>query len=507
MIAEAEIEMPAVTELAGHELKTLARQSSHYLAGLMGNMALGLVAFPIFTRVFSVSTYGTIDLAQKVVLLLTVVSKGGLQNAALRFYDKEQFARNWALARGYYSTMFFGVLATSTAVTVLFVAVSQFAPASVTGGPLGVLIYVMAVLVMLRALGSILWAFLRIEERTKIFNVASVGTRATTIAAVCALLPLAGRSPMAYFTGVVLAESALVAWLTVWLLKRGALAPGCLDVAQCRAGMAFGMPLVLYEFGFVMLGSADRFLVRLYLGPDALGVYSVAYGLAQHANEVLLAPLVLALTPIYLRLWNSAGAQKTTDFLSVSLDLFLLAAAGILATAACSAQPLVVLLASSKYAGAGRLIPLLLAGLLVYALHIFVAAGLFIHKRSLQMTAILALAAVFNIGLNCLLLPRAGLIGGAWATLLSYGFCVFWLARASIRLLPLHIKMGPLTKYGAAGILAWMAGSRIEFSSPILHLFATSTLTVGVYCVALYALDARVRHAVRWAAVRIHNCL
>ena len=97
------------SETVGQELKTLARQSSHYLFGLLSSLALGFISFPIFTRMFSIADYGTIDYAQKILLLVTALSKAGGQNSALRFYDREAFAADPGRARSFYSTMLLGV--------------------------------------------------------------------------------------------------------------------------------------------------------------------------------------------------------------------------------------------------------------------------------------------------------------------------------------------------------------------------------------------------------------
>lgn len=502
MVAEPEIESPAISKLAGHELKTLFLHSSHYMAGLVANLVVGLVSFPIFTRVFSVAEYGLLDLAQRVILMLTIGSKAGLQNAVLRFYDKEQFAADPASARKYYSTMFLGALSTAAVVVLLFLGVDRLVPNTLITGPLTNLIYLISALVLLRALGAILWAFLRIEERTKAFNVTSVGTRAATVAVICALLPLAGRSVKTYLGGTILVETALVAGLTLWLLCRGLLDARRFDLPLFWAGALFGLPLVVYEFAFAILGSADRFLVRHYLGADALGFYSVAYALAQNANDLLVTPLGLAILPIYMRIWSSHGAEKTIEFLSIALDLFLVGSCGMLAIAAATAHPVVVLLASSKYAGVDHLIPILLAGLMIYATYIFVAAGLLIHKRTMQMAGLLVLAAMANIGLNCLLLPILGLNGSALATLLSYAFCTLLLARASGRFMALRIHPSSLSKYAAAAAAAWLAGQRIELGSPLMDILGRSALAASVYGVVLCALDCRARRAARWVLVQ-----
>jgi len=489
--------------LLGSEMKRLMLHSSHYLAGLVGGLVAGLISFPIFTRTFSVAEYGLIDLAQKIVLLLVIASKVGLPNAILRFYDKDQFASDEDAARRYYSTMFFGTLGTSFIIALVAYVVALARPGSLNASPLVTLLFLLPALGLLRAVGATLWAFLRIEERTKLFNATTVGSKLATVAVICILLPFAGRTAHTYLIGMILVESVVVGSLSWSLLRRGVLSPDRFDSALYRAGVVFGMPLVIYEFAFAILASADRFLVRHYLGADALGFYSAAFGLAQHGNELLSAPLTLAIIPIYMSIWTSQGAEQTARFLTLTFDFFLVGAIGILATMIAAARPLVVLLASSKYAGVDRLIPIFVAGLLIYSMHVFVGAGLLIHKRTLLMAAAMMVSAVLNIGLNCLLLPRMGLMGGAIATVLSYLFCILWLGRASNRHLRLQIQPACIMKYLAAGAIAALAGSRIEAGSHFLDLAAKSAVAVSLYLLSLYVLDDRVRHCAGWAAGRL----
>jgi O-antigen/teichoic acid export membrane protein len=478
------------------DLKKLLKHSSHYLAGLVASLVLGLISFPIFTRVFPVAAFGLIDLAQKVLLLSTAGAKAGLQNAALRFYDHRRFAGDSAAAQTYFSTMLFGVLATSGTVAVLFVAVVGLSPSSLIGAPIAGLLWFLAALIILRAAGAMLWAFLRVEERTKAFNASAIGTKAATIAAVCALLPWTGATARTYFAGVTAVEAALVVVLALPLLWRGTLAPLRCDLRLFRASASFGLPLVAYESAFTLLGSADRFLVRHHLGADALGYYSVAYGLAQHVNELLITPLNLAFMPICMRLWTTEGREKTIQFLSVSMKLYLMAAGCIFAVGAASARDTLILLASSKYAGAERLIPVLLAGLLIYTLHVFVAAGLFIHGRTLQMAGILLGCVALNIGMNWLLLPRLGLSGAAVSGLASYALCIAILAWASHRVLPVRIGWLPIARYVVAGAGAWLAGSAVTVRPPIMNIPARSLIAVVVYAGILLAIDSRARSSV-----------
>ena len=95
VITETAVQVqPSIREVPPHaverDIKGLFRASSHYLAGLLGKIGIGFISLPILTRLFSIADYGVIDLAGKILLLLTALSKMGLQNSALRFFDSSK---------------------------------------------------------------------------------------------------------------------------------------------------------------------------------------------------------------------------------------------------------------------------------------------------------------------------------------------------------------------------------------------------------------------------------
>ena len=282
------------------ELKRLFRQSSHYLTAMVASLALGFVSFPIYTRVFSVADYGVIDLVQKILLLLIAASKLGQQNSALRFYDQTAFAADPEKARQYYSTLYFGVTAISLAVMLVFAGAIPLVPTSILSPRLGGMLAFTCLLILLRALQSILWSFLRIQERTKLYNGANVAIKAFSIVAVVTLLPLLGASVRTYYTGTMIVEVLAVVLLTVPLFRKGLLKLGGFDNTLFRAMLVFGAPLVVQELAGIVLESGDRLLVGFYLGVNSLGFYSVAAGLSGYVNTLMIAPLGLAIMPIYL---------------------------------------------------------------------------------------------------------------------------------------------------------------------------------------------------------------
>jgi O-antigen/teichoic acid export membrane protein len=475
------------------EMKKLIRHSSHYLAGLFGGLAIGFISFPIFTRIFSVADYGMIDFIQKILLVPTALSKAGMQNSVLRFYNEKEFASNRPAARSYYSTMLFGVGSMAVAITLIFLVAVKLVLRRFIDGPLATLLCFASALILLRAIESILLSFLRIEERTAAYNAAQVLMKAAMVGTVCAFLPWIGRSVHTYFSGTMAAELVFVAVLVGWLFRRRLLTAVSFDRALFRSAVGFGLPLVFYELAGVILLTADRALVRYYLGAEALGYYSVAYGLSQYVNDLMTVPLGLAILPIYLRLWTSEGRARTTEFLHVSLDFYLMAAVGIYMLVTLGSHDALLLLASPKYLGADRLIPYLVGGLLIYTTHVFLCAGLLIQKKTGTMALALICSTALNVALNCLLLPRFGLQGAAVALLVTHIVTILLLWLASARILPIGVRPLALAKYGMAGLAAWAVGSQIALQSHLLNAVSRCAVGIAVYAGALLLLDSRVR--------------
>lgn len=475
------------------ELRKLLRQSSQYLAGLIGSLAFGFISFPIFTRVFSVADYGLIDFAQKISVLVVALSKCGLQNSALRFYDRSAFDADPGAARRYYSTLLLSLAGPALLVSLLFGAFVAWSPRWLIDARLAGGLLFATGLIFLRPIQSLVWSFMRVEERTGAYNVYSLIIRGGTIAAVCLMLPWTGASVSTYFSGTLLVETIVVAVVVYPLFRRGVIKMSAVDPALRRTALAFGLPLIIQELAGIVLDSGDRAVIRHFLGDEPLGLYSVAYGLSSYVNTLLMLPLGLAIIPIYMRLWKDEGPERTGEFLSRGLDGFLMAAVLVQVLAALLARDAIAVLASVKYAAAAPLIPTLVAGMLFYTSQSFLNAGLLIHRRTRTLAVILIWSAALNVGLNWILIPLLGLRAAALATLVAYVFASIWTAYVSCRVLPLNMNLAATMKYLVAGIAAWLLGGLIDSGIPLWNLAGRTAVALAVYFLSLYATDPRIR--------------
>lgn len=477
-----------------NELKTLLRQSSHYFAGRVGVILLGFVSFPLFTRLFSVADYGLMSLVLKVTAIFIALSKLGLQNSALRFYQEHAAAGDRTALRRYFSTLFFGSAGIAAIVMALFLAGVWVMPATLVTLELKKLLSFAAILII-TSVWSIICGFLQVEERTKTYNVLDVAQKAGTIAAVCGFFIFWRSNVWAFFAGMILLEVAFTLGMTLYLAGRRLLVPKLVQWDLLRTSILFGAPLVIYEFSSLVLDAGDRVFVQHYLGAQQLGYYSAAYNLAAYLQISIMVPLNLALFPIYMRLWVNKGKEETQAFIGKCLYLYTLLIIGVMAAATLTSGAMVTVLASAKYRAAQNLLPILVAGVLIYSIHIFLNAGLLIHKKTGVMARLVVYAAVLNIVMNILLIPRMGLLAAALATLVSYTFLVLLMARASFKELPIHVEYGSIAKFLLAGAITVAALWRLDLGNNFVNFIGKGFLSVLLYGGIVWFFDPRLRAA------------
>jgi len=466
-------------------------------------MLLGFISFPVFTRIFSVAEYGTINLITNTVLLLTVLSKFGFQHSVQRYYPEGSASAGPDTLRRYYSTLFYSTALLALALSLLFIASLFFGAGRLLGITAGGTLLLACSLVMIRSLRSMQMNLMQMENKTRLFNGMDILQKALTIGVVCGLLFFWQKTVFAFFLGLVVVEGLVLLQYLPVLGRRQLLSPGMFDVGFLRTAVAFSLPLMAAEISWVVLDSGDRFFIQHYLGAQALGFYAAAYGIAIYLQDVLMQPLQLALFPICMRVWNTEGKKATQDFLSRSLDQFILVAVAVVCVAIVTSRDVIVLLASRKFQEAHTLLPFLVIGLVLSAVTIYFRPGLMIHKRASKIAVATFYACILNIALNVVLLPRVGLVGAAIATTVSYGGIVLFLAYQSLRVLPYKLELVSFAKYGVVGAAAAWLAAQLPLETPLVSAMVKGSVVLALYTVVLFVIDKRVRELLSqiWTAL------
>ena len=476
-------------------LRRFAAHTSNYTISSVLVTLAGLVSFPILTRILDVGEYGVMNLIATALSLIVGVAKLGMQHSTLRFYSEIKAGKRDITLDGYVSTVMYGMGAVGLLVTLLWALISQFVPTSWWNDDrVRLFMLVTSSLILIRVVDSALVNQLRAQERSGVLMVFNVLRRYFALAVLLGTLFYIAGNLWGFFIATIIGEIIPVLILGVWMLRRQAPRLDLFSRPLFKEMLVFGIPMVGYELSTVILSMGDRYLIQNILGADMLGIYSAAYNLCDYLKAILLVSLVAAAQPMYMRLWAEKGPSETIEFLRRFMHIYLMAAAFVIAGVASIGQELLVFLASEKYRGGAAIIPFVMAGMALHAVVVIVGAGLYIDKRSKTVMVLIIGAAILNIVLNLLLLPRLGLIGAAVANLLSFGFLLVACAIAARGTLPVPVPIGQLLKTALFGVVMYLAVSQIHTGSNLLTLTARIAAGGTLFGLLAVCFDRDVRN-------------
>jgi O-antigen/teichoic acid export membrane protein len=124
------------------------------------------------------------------------------------------------------------------------------------------------------------------------------------------------------------------------------------------------------------------------------------------------------------------------------------------------------------------------AASLVYGLYFMLVSTVFLRRRTAGLPLLTLAAGAANVGANLVLIPRIGLVGAAWSTLIGYGVLTaltWWYARRSF---PVSLDLPRLLLIVAVGVTAVAVAQFIAPSRSGLTLSGSLHLAVA----AAYAL-------------------
>lgn len=247
-----------------------------------------------------------------------------------------------------------------------------------------------------------------------------LGSKALISLVLGAMFAWAGLGAAAPVWGLIMGQSValLMYGRQVWHSVR----PRWPLADERRQQLGYGLPLVVTFALAWVISCSDRWLLAWLLDEDAVGYYSAGYELAFQSLTLLLTIINTAAYPLAVKALERGGSAQAREQLAHNGELIVaVALSGAAVLVILAPSVLVSLIGEAFRSGAVVIVPIAavaaaLAGIKAYHFDIAFHLG----KRSRTLVWISAMAAVINVGLNLLLIPRLGIEGAAWATLLSY---------------------------------------------------------------------------------------
>mgnify|MGYP001423681765 CR=1 FL=1 len=397
-----------------------------YTIGMGGSALLTLVSFPILSWLFEPEIIGALSLFQVYVTLLVLIFSLGLDQYYVRQYNEicnKERLRFAVFLPGLVLILITALLVVAVSLLFNYSGISE--------------VYLLFIGVSMLFTERFLSVFIRMEEKAILFALSKLMLRITFLLSL-GLFWLTELDDSAFnlISAQVLSWSVTIAIMLLVFCR-------CFDIRSDRKefrrlvydGLAFGLPLALNSMVFWLLTSLDRIMLERLSSLTALGVYSVAMGIAgfsllfQQVFTVVWHPTVYR--------WHSEGIDikklelilRVTQFCCLTLITLI----GMFSWIVPAFFP-------EDYEIIGSLLLPCMLPPLYLLLGEITGIGISLTKRTKVMPLISLASLLLNAALNYLLLPLYGAIGAAVSSVVSFFIFFVFKSLASRKLwLPLPI--------------------------------------------------------------------
>jgi len=460
---------PPPPSLAG-QLRALLGQSLVYGTADVFGRALNFLFLPVYLSLLTPADMGTLGLLFLFSSLAKIVVRLGLDAGFFRVhYDLDDEPRRRRLAG---TALVFSLLVAAAFMGLVVLGAGPLTRFLLGSAAPRTWVILAAADVSVGALLFVPLNLLRIEERARLFTAASM-FRHTANAVLKALLLVKGWGVAGPLWSDVLSTAALAVVLLPLLFRRTRPA---LDRPLLREMLGFGLPKVPHGLMVQVQNLADRKILDLFVPRATVGLYQVGYSLAE-AVKFPLSSFETAWGPfVYSRLKQPDAPRTLARVATWAFAAFVLVGLGV----ALVARELLTIMSPRhpEWRAAAAVVPVVVLAYLFHGLFLLTSIGIGIAKAARRYPMVTAVAAGVNVAANFLLIPRFGMLGAAWATVLSYAVMAGLGYSLSRALYPIRYEGGRMLHVALCGAAAYaLAGLAPEALLPALSVKAAALLS------------------------------
>lgn len=470
------------------ELKKLTRLSAVYGIGRLLNSVIGFVLIPIYTRYLTPADYGLYSLYAIAGQVVTLMSLMGLSTALFREVVYHNSDERTAISTAFnflilQSLAFFGVL-------VIFspqISLLLFGEDTHT--------YLLRLIFITNGLGVfgfIVLSTLQMREQAVSYSVLHVvrfviGVLLNILFIVVFRMGLEGL----VLAGLVMAIiSAILFVVILWKDLRPRI-----SLSMLKRMLRFGVPLVPFQLASIVLTSSDRYFLEHYAGAADVGIYSLGYKFGMIV-QLLVAAVQTAWAAQMFAIAKEEGAER--KFARIVLYyMTALGFVGLVISVLC--KEVITIMSDPAYVSAYTVVPLIVLSYIAYGGVNMTNVALNIKGRTELNAPIIGVVAIGNLALNYLLIPQHGMMGAAWATIISYVALLVIEVLVNQRVWPIPLEYGRMGKLAIAWGIVYAASLLISSGNVWLDA-ALKAILLLAFPVALYWLgffDEAELHSIR----------
>ena len=384
------------------------------LIGSLSTRVLSLVLLPLYTHYFSTADYGLLEVVNITASVIGIVSALGMVSAFGReFLQKTNSVDDQTQVLST-SVLFIAVFSLVVAVVTFFLSGTLTHLIGVEQGIAPKLLKVAVVRTYFATLAALGGKYLIISSKIAIYSFISFIEAVLVMLASIWAVSIMRQSLYELYIYQTAVKAIFALGYIIFLCYQGKIN---WSGPRLRSMLAFALPMVPAALSYYVMTSSDRFFLQRFASTADVGIYSVAYRIGLLLQIVLVTPLTSLIPVQVYRISKQENCGLVIRRLLEVMTLILMTGTvglGLLA------PYLVRLLAPDSYWSASSLVIWVAIAYALYGLNFVLVSGINLSGKSYYQTIAITVAALLNLVMNGILIPRVGMMGAAIATTIAY---------------------------------------------------------------------------------------
>lgn len=258
-----------------------------------------------------------------------------------------------------------------------------------------------------------------------------------------------------------------------------------LPIQDIRDSLRYSLPIIPHTLSIYIYMQSNRLILQRYVPLADIGVYSIADTFAS-ILLIIINSANSAYTPIFLKLAedNRRRAQdETKKFIEIWWVVIMVIFMGYLLLSGY----LVRLMTRPSFYPSIPLIPILAFAYIFRGLYCFNTNSLFFIEKTKYIPVITVTAAVLNVLLNLIFIPKFGIFAAAWITVISYFITFIVSYYFSRKFFPIFYPWKNMSKIA---ILLFSSYIIVIFWDALLHQHILLNLSFRILILSIFIIMA-----------------
>jgi len=415
------------------ESKLLAKHSMIYGFGTVVNRVVAIMLLPIYTRYLTPTDYGVKELIGLTVDVVGVLLATAVSSGVLRFYFEyeDEKRRNEVI-----STASIGL---TVAAFIAFFFLSFFTKPMATyiidAPELYYYFNIALVSMWLGAVNNVGFGYLRAKKKSLQFVLLSFFRLLLAVSFNIYFIVFLKLGVLG-----VLLSTLLVAVVTTCVLNVPILFGVGLRFSNAtfKDLVKFGLPMVPAQIGAFAVHLSDRYFLKAYASIADAGLYSLGYRFGTLPGTFISTPFNQIWQPRRFELYKQPGSEELFGkIFTYYVALVSFAGLGV----AVLTKEVLMVMADQKFWSAYAIVPIIILANIIFTLNSHLDFGISLMKKTKYFAYIDGSNGFLILILNFLLIPKYGIYGAAYATLIAFVYKTTLVYLTSRRIYRIYIEI------------------------------------------------------------------